>query len=160
MELYFLRHAIAADFAPDGSGDAGRPLTEEGILKMREAARGIKRLGVQLDVLLSSPLLRARQTAEIVAETLKIDVQIEDRLACGCTLIDLQPILEAHGSAQRIMVVGHEPDFSTLIGDLTGGSMVMMKKGALARVDLDVNDERDGELIWLLQPRVLRVIGG
>ena len=63
MELYFLRHGIAADEGPADSGDAGRPLTEQGIKKMKEAARGLRRLGVRPEVLLSSPLVRARQTA-------------------------------------------------------------------------------------------------
>ena len=75
MELYFLRHGIAADAGPAGTGDAGRPLTKEGVTKMEAEARGLRRLKVKSDTLLYSPLVRARQTAEIVArEHIVIDV--------------------------------------------------------------------------------------
>lgn len=158
MELYFLRHGIAANDSPDGS-DASRPLTDEGIAKMRVEARGMQRLGIGLDVLLASPLLRARQTAEIVGAALQCDTQIADALTSGCDAARLLDLLRQHADAARVMVVGHEPDFSDMIGTLTGGSRVAVKKGALARVDLDSLDTGAGMLVWLIQPAALRALG-
>src|SRR3954470_16770292 len=137
MELYFLRHGIATDVAPAGLGDAGRPLTKEGIAKMQAGARGMRRLDLQLDALLSSPLVRARATAAIVARELGLELQLADELAPGCDMAQLFALLGEHRGAERVMLVGHEPDFSTLISALTGGSQVLMKKGGLGRVDIE-----------------------
>jgi phosphohistidine phosphatase len=156
MELYFLRHGIAADAEPDGMGDAGRPLTKEGIAKMQAGARGMRQLGLQLDALLSSPLVRARETAAIVARALGPELQLADELAPGCDLGQLFALLGEHRAAERVMLVGHEPDFSGLIGALTGGSQVLMKKGGLARVDTELLEQGAGTLTWLLPPRILR----
>jgi phosphohistidine phosphatase len=154
MKLYLLRHGIAEDHGPDGT-DASRELTGEGIDKMRREARGMGRLGVKLDLLLTSPLARARQTAEIVGRELACDVQIADALAPGCNAERLLGLLRQHEEAQRVMVVGHEPDFSTMTSALTGGGHVVVKKGGLARVDLPTLTPGSGALIWLLQPRTL-----
>jgi phosphohistidine phosphatase len=156
MELYFLRHGIAADAGPDGSGDAGRPLTKEGSAKIKAEARGLLKLGVQPDALLSSPLVRARETAAIVAHELGLELMLADELAPGCDLARLFGLLGEHRAAERVMVVGHEPDFSDMIGALTGGSRVQLKKGGLGRVDLEMLEEGAGTLIWLLPPRALR----
>jgi phosphohistidine phosphatase len=158
MKLYFLRHGIAADVGPAGTGDAGRPLTQQGIEKMEAEARGLVRLGVRLEVLLSSPLVRARQTAEIVARELRMEVQLADALASGSDTRQLLDLLGQY-EAESVMVVGHEPDFSRMIGDLTGGSQVVLKKGGLGRVDLDVLERGGGALAWLLPPKVLVEIG-
>src|SRR5262245_16485802 len=101
MELYFLRHAIAADEAPDGLGDASRPLTKEGITKMQAGARGFRRLGLQLDVLLSSPLTRAHETAAIVARELDLEPQLADELAPGCDSARLFALLGEYRGADR-----------------------------------------------------------
>jgi phosphohistidine phosphatase len=159
MELYFLRHGIAADVGPDGSGDAGRPLTAKGIAKLKEEARGLRRLGVRPDIVLTSPLVRARQTAEIVRHALGLDSRVVDALAPGCDIARLRDLLGEYRSAERIMVVGHEPDFSELVGTLTGGSRVQLKKGGLVRVDLDTIGEGAGTLVWLLPPLALRKAG-
>jgi phosphohistidine phosphatase len=159
MELYLLRHGIAADIGPDGSGDAGRPLTEDGIAKMREEARGLRLLGLRLDVLLSSPLVRARQTAEIAGRALSVEMQLAGALAPGCDLARLRGLLAEHRGAERVMIVGHEPDFSELASALTGGNRIQLKKGGLARVDATVVEQGGGVLVWLLAPRILREIG-
>jgi phosphohistidine phosphatase len=156
MELYFLRHGIAADEAPNGQGDAERPLTKEGIAKMQAGARGMRRLGLRLDALLSSPLVRAHQTAAIVAQELGLELQLADELVPGCDSTRLFALLGEYRAAERVMVVGHEPDFSSLIGALTGGSRVLMKKGGLGRVDIELLEESAGTLAWLLPPRALR----
>jgi phosphohistidine phosphatase len=159
MELYFLRHGIAADAGPEGMGDAGRPLTQEGIEKLRAEMRGLRRLRLRLEVLLSSPLVRARQTAEIAARELGSELRLADALAPGCDVDRLLGLLAEERGAERVMVVGHEPDFSTMIGALTGGSRVLLKKGGLARVDLEMLGEGAGTFVWLLPPRVLREAG-
>lgn len=157
MKLYLLRHGIAADHGPDGT-DASRPLTSEGIDKLRRTARGMERLGMTLDLVLASPLARTQQTAEIIAREFKLHVQSADELAPGCDADRLIELVR-QCAAERIMIVGHEPDFSSMIGALTGGSRVEMKKGALARVDLYDLTLGTGTLIWLLQPHVLHTIG-
>jgi len=156
MELYFLRHGIAADAGPAGMGDAGRPLTKEGIAKMQAGARGMRRLDLRLDALLSSPLVRARETAAIVARELGLELQLADELAPGCEIGQLFALLGEHRAAERVMLVGHEPDFSILIGALTGGGQVLMKKGGLGRVDIERLEQGAGTLTWLLPPRILR----
>jgi phosphohistidine phosphatase len=156
MELYFLRHGIAEDVGPEGLGDAGRRLTREGIAKMKAEARGLRRIGMRLDALLTSPFARAHATAEIVAKELGLELQLADELAPGCDVARLFALLSEHRGAERAMVVGHEPDFSTMIGELTGGSRVQLKKGAVARVDLEVLESGAGTLIWLLPPKALR----
>jgi len=156
MELYFLRHGVAADVAPAGLGDAGRPLTKEGIAKMQAGARGMRRLGLRLDALLSSPLVRAHETAAIVARELGLELQLDEKLASGCDMAQLFALLGEHRAAERVMLVGHEPDFSALIGALTGGSRVLMKKGGLGCVSIERLEQGAGTLTWLLPPRVLR----
>jgi phosphohistidine phosphatase len=123
---------------------------------MRIAARGIRRLGVRLDVLLSSPLVRAHETAAIVARELGLELHLADELRPGCDLKRLAALLADHRAAERVMVVGHEPDFSAMIGALAGGAQVLMKKGGLGRVDTEVLEAGAGTLIWLLPPRALR----
>jgi phosphohistidine phosphatase len=153
MELYFLRHGVAEEHAPDGTDEARR-LTEKGIEKLEAARVGLKRLAVEVDVLLTSPLARAYQTAEIVGRHLGIAPITAQALAPGCDVERLRTLLADYPRARRAMLVGHEPDFSTLVGALSGGS-VTLKKGGLARVDLEDRDEQ-GTLIWLLPPRALR----
>ncbi len=157
MELYFLRHGVAADQGPPGTGDAGRPLTPEGIEKMTAAARGLRRLELRLDALIASPLVRARETAAIIGRELGLDPQIATVLSPGCDTPRLRALLAAQGGAGRVMVVGHEPDFSTMIGDLTGAH-IRMKKGGLALVELPT-PASDGVLVWLMTSRVLRAAG-
>lgn len=156
MKLYFLRHGVAADAGP--TGDAERPLTPEGVERMRREARGMRRLDIRLDVLLTSPLVRARQTAEITGRELGAKARQADVLAPGCDIAQLIDLLGAERVAERVMVVGHEPDFSTMICELTG-ARVEIKKGGLARVDLEALTAGAGVLVWLLPPSALRAIG-
>lgn len=160
MELYFLRHGAAVDQAPAGGSDADRPLSDEGAAEMEAEARGLERLNVRPDLLLTSPLVRAQQTATIVGRVLGVQAQPAEALAPGCDLARLLGLLGEHSAAERVMVVGHEPDFSRLIGTLTGGSRVQLKKGGLARVDLAALEQGAGVLVWLLPPRVLREVAG
>lgn len=160
MELYVLRHGIAADLGQLGAQtDAERPLTDEGRRRMHLSCVGMARLGLQVDQVLSSPLVRTRQTAEIVTKALGAPLALAEELEPGCTIRGLQAALEPYLHLRRIMVVGHEPDCSILVGLLMGGGQVEFKKGALARLDLLRIDPGAGSLIWMLAPAVLRLLG-
>ncbi|MGB9755196.1 phosphohistidine phosphatase SixA [Roseiflexus castenholzii] len=158
MELYLLRHAIAEERSNDGS-DSARMLTPEGAEKMRIGARGLRRLGVALDRLLTSPLTRARETAEIVGAALDVAPETVGALAPGCNAATLIDLLADMPRVKSVMVVGHEPDLSSMIADLTGGSRVIMKKGGLALIDLSSLELSAGSLLWVLPPKVLRALG-
>ena len=124
MELYFLRHGKATE--PGGSGssdDFSRPLTERGIEELETEAAAFELLGLEPDVILTSPLIRAKQTAEIIAKRLgfKKRLIVAEPLSCGCDLNRLRDLLTQHAGAEMIMLVGHEPDFSSMVGELIGG---------------------------------------
>jgi phosphohistidine phosphatase len=154
VNLYFLRHGLA-DWPEWTRPDDERPLTEDGLSKMKAEAKAIKQLKLSLDVILSSPLVRARQTADLVAERLGLPVAESKLLAPGFNKDRLAKLLASYKDAKAIMLVGHEPDFSATIASLIGGGRVAMKKGGLARVDIDSADSLEGELVWLLAPKVL-----
>jgi phosphohistidine phosphatase len=163
--LYFLRHGLADPDRYDGP-DELRPLVPEGRRRLEITARLLAGLDLGCELIVTSPLVRAAQTAGIVAAGLGLAgrVTVDERLRPGCRPADLARILDDLAPARgNLMVVGHEPDFSLLVGALTGG-LVAMKKGALARVDLLDRAERSGgrlrgQLIWLLQPRVFLGLG-
>jgi phosphohistidine phosphatase len=148
MLIYFLRHADAIY-----TGD--RPLSEKGHKQMAGVAKALKRLEVQVDALYTSPLLRARQTADAVAEVLGMKPQVTDLLDSGTTLRRLRELLEGCGAEARVMVVGHEPDFSEMVGGLIGGGEVDMKKAGLALVECDEVAPGAGLLRWLLPPKAM-----
>ena len=153
MRLYFLRHGIADWPDWDPARDHERPLTKDGVRKMKEQAGALADLGVKFDAILSSPYTRAYQTADIVAGKLGLEVRTEPLLAPGFNPDKLAEIARSFADDQALLLVGHEPNFSMVIAELIGGGRVQLKKGALARVD--VNRELQGELIWLLQPKLL-----
>lgn len=156
MELYFLRHGLAGQRGEWTGDDSQRPLTEEGQVRMAREAETIAALNLKFDWIVSSPLVRAHQTAEIVARRLSATDRliIDDRLAPGCGPRQLAAILSDHADATSLMLVGHEPDFSEMIGHLTGGR-VECKKGSLACVRLTNPVALKGDLTLLLPPRVL-----
>ena len=155
MRLYFLRHGLADWPDWDPARDAERPLSRPGVEKMQAEARAMEALRVRPDAILSSPLARARQTADIMANRLRVKVIEEPLLAPGFDIRRLPRVLAGQGGGGDLMLVGHEPDFSATIGALVGGAAVVMKKGGLARVDLAAPDRLRGELVWLLPPRAL-----
>jgi len=157
MEIYFLRHGDAGKAEEWPGDDAQRPLSAEGAVRMAQEAAAIAHLRPDLDAILTSPLVRARQTAEIVAKKLRLldAVVVEERLAPGFGATELEQILTARREARGLMLVGHEPDFSRVIAACTGGGRVECKKGSLARVDIDAPPALSGVLALLLPPRVL-----
>lgn len=162
FELYLIRHAIAAERGDAWPDDDKRPLTEDGIDRMRKAARGLARLDVSIDIVFTSPLVRARQTAEILAAALETRpslVAIES-LAPGAAYAALMADLEKHGRRNRLALVGHEPGLGELAGRLLGSRhAIEFKKGAICRIDIDqIPPAGPGELRWFVTPRILRAI--
>ncbi len=157
MNLYFLRHELAGDREDWMGDDRKRPLTEQGKKRMAASAKLLDMLDLGLEAILTSPLVRARQTAEIAAEGLGLEkVLVEDeRLAPGFGLEALAQILKDHSGAKALLLVGHEPDFSETVGAITGGSEILFKKGGLARVDLTDLAVPQGQLVWLIPPKLL-----
>jgi phosphohistidine phosphatase len=138
--IWLLRHAEAED----GSPDAERPLTKKGREQSRRAGEALAALGVKIDACLSSPKVRAADTAKIACESLSVEVQLEPRLAGGP--FDAEAL--AAGLGDEVLLVGHDPDFSTAVHDMTG-AQVRLKKGGLAGV-------QKGELMVLLRPKELK----
>ena len=161
LDLYFLRHGQAGNRADWQGDDAKRPLTVEGTRRMEREASAIKKLGLPLDLIISSPLVRAYQTAEIVAKAQSSSIRLitDDRLGPGFDPEQLAAILAQHRRAKGVMLVGHEPDLSETIGQVTGGSRLTMKKGALAYVEMEDPASLQGELLWLIPPKVLEFSG-
>lgn len=162
MWLYVVRHGIAEERAPSGL-DRDRRLTAAGRERMRRAARGLGRLGVEVDVLLTSPLPRASETAGVLAAALPgvPTPRVFDALATGFGSVELLRQLRPLAGTERLMVVGHEPTLSGLIALLLTGSVsgaaVTMKKGAVALLELERLAPRgEAFLRWLLPPGVLR----
>ena len=157
LRLYFLRHGKAWSRADWREDDDLRPLTEAGEALMRAEGRAMKAMGLAPDVIVTSPLARARRTAEIVAAELGMSERlVEDRrLAYGFDARRLAEIVAREAAAASLMVVGHEPDFSATVAELTGGGRVDFKKGGLARVDVRGSQLDDGMLAWLLTPALM-----
>jgi phosphohistidine phosphatase len=152
MQLYFLRHG-EADWPDWKKSDDARPLTESGKKEVRDVAKFLARLKVRPDLIVTSPLPRASQTAKIAAEYLKAKVREDELLAPGFGMSELRTILKRH-RAKVLMLVGHEPDFTNVISGLTGASLKLSKAG-VALVDVDPESE-EGKLLWLLPPKIAR----
>ena len=158
-ELYLIRHGVAEERGDAWPDDAKRPLTEDGMSRMRKAARGLSRLGVVFDIVLTSPLVRARQTAEIVAGGLAPRPSLVniDALAPDSGYAALITELEKHARKPRIALVGHEPGIGELAARLIGSRhSIEFKKGAICRIDVeDVPPSGPGDLRWFLPPKIL-----
>ncbi len=158
MHLYFLRHGDAEERRA-GQRDADRHLTTEGCDEMRAAAAGLRALEMQFDAIFSSPLPRALETAEIVAEALDFStakIVVDPRLEAGAFRMgSLQSLLATQPRSARILLVGHEPDFSMVVGQMIGGAAIDLKKGGLARVEATRLEPGEGVLRWLLTPQHL-----
>ena len=150
MRLYFLRHG-KADWPDWKQPDDERPLTKEGRKEMHEVGEFLAHCKVKLDSILTSPLPRAEQTGDIAAEHLKVVCREEKLLAPGFRAQDLPRLLRKHPQ-DALMLVGHEPDFSDVIADLTGGKIKMAKAG-VALVDYA---GQKGKLLWLVPPKLTR----
>jgi phosphohistidine phosphatase len=159
-ELYLIRHGLAEPRGEAWPDDAKRPLTEQGMSRLRRSSRALARLGVSIDVVLTSPLVRTRQTAEIVAAAFapRPAVVNVEALAPGGALSAVMAELEKHTRRSHIVIVGHEPGIGELAARLVGlRRPIEFKKGAVCRIDVDALPPRDpGALRWLLTPKILR----
>ncbi len=166
MELYLLRHAIAVERGTAGYADPKRPLTPEGIQKMKRIARGIKKLKIDFDLILSSPYRRAKETAQILVDELNVKKKLKfsDQLIPEGSFkklaLELKAFFEVY---ENIVLVGHEPFLSQFMSKLITGKndfTVELKKGGLAKLTLDKIAFGSGDVIinWLLTPYQLMLI--
>jgi phosphohistidine phosphatase len=152
QQLWLLRHGEAEPH--DARPDAERRLTDRGREQARAAGRALAALKVQVHLAFTSPRVRARDTALLACEALGIEPIEHAALSAGFDVADALELVAAAGPEQRVVVVGHEPDFSQVVFDLTGGR-IDLKKGGIAAVRLDGTH---GELIVLVRPRELERI--
>jgi phosphohistidine phosphatase len=156
VELFFLRHADAGDPLAWVGPDEDRPLSSKGERQAERVARLLGSVATRPDAVLSSPKLRAFQTARIVAAEIGVEVVISDRLASDLDVGSLDALVEEAGYPARPLLVGHDPDFSATVSALVGAD-ILMRKGALVRVDADLPlATGGGELHWLIPPDALK----
>jgi len=160
MRVYLVRHASAGEAYSDPKKDEKRPLDEQGVTQCREVGHALAALEVHVDLVISSPLKRAAQTASMVANEIGYEGRIvfDDALRPGTGFTDFRELTRRHAALEAIMVVGHNPNLSAFLGTLIGSAhqaaRIDMKKGAVACVDWD----RRGYLAWYLTPKVVRAL--
>ncbi len=152
--LVLMRHGVAEDDNP--GGDSARRLTDEGLARAGMAARGLVALGVLPDVVVTSPLVRCRQTAELVAGAAGCPLEHDDRLAPGMSSSDLLEIVVEHPDCEVLLACSHQPGLTYALDDLTGCGNVGFKRPGVAVVTLEVPRIGGGVLSAVLPPRVLR----
>jgi phosphohistidine phosphatase len=161
--LYLVRHAIAAERGDKWPDDTKRPLTHKGRARMREGVAGLQALGVKLDLVLTSPLVRARQTADILVEELDSspDLEVTDTLAPDQKPADVASAIGAHVRCNAIALVGHEPDLGALAAWLIGAKEPLeFRKGGVCLIEAPVLPPgRNCRLIWFATPKMLRALG-
>jgi phosphohistidine phosphatase len=159
--LYFLRHASAGEHLLNPKKDEKRALDADGIEQCGYVGRALAAIEAQVDIILSSPLKRATQTASLVGNEMGYEgkLQIEAALRTGTGLADFRKMLEKYAALESIMVVGHNPNLSQFLGTMISESgceaSVELKKGAVARVDMR---RSSGTLQWCLTPKALRTL--
>jgi phosphohistidine phosphatase len=155
--IYFLRHGVAyeaTEWKTTGNSDEQRPLTDDGMAAMEREVMRMKAMKLAFTTIITSPLTRARQTAEIVhRQYAEVPFDEDALLKPGFDHKALEKLRRRYHAQDKILLVGHEPDFSEVISQLIGGGRIMMKKGGLACVRL--TDDSKGELKWLLTPHLL-----
>jgi phosphohistidine phosphatase len=156
MRLYLFRHAEASYDAPD---DFYRVLTEQGRRRTQRATQAMKQLGVAPRQVISSPRLRARQTAEIVAEGLEVPLEVREELDIGFN-VHVAEALARQTFPDDVLLVGHNPSFEDVVTAITGAN-VRVKKGSLIRIDFEgISSPLRGELTWLIAPKVFDALTG
>jgi len=157
IELHFLRHAHAGDPEAWTGPDEARPLSDKGEKQADRLGAFLAGVGFKPDAIITSPKLRAAQTAEIVARHLDIQISFDDRLAGAFEVETLETLLRDAGDPVRPVVVGHDPDFSDVLAELSGATQLPMPKGALARIDIERPLRAGGgTLHWLVPPDLLK----
>lgn len=163
VELYLIRHGLAAERGDNYPDDNKRPLTQRGIERLKQEAEGLIELDVTFDVILTSPLVRTRQTADSLAAALpsRPSVVNTEALAPGGSHSAIVDELARHARRARIALVGHEPGIGELAARLIGARRAIeFRKGAICRIDVQaLPPTGPGQLRWFLTPRILRKIG-
>jgi phosphohistidine phosphatase len=163
LEVYLIRHGIAAERGKEWPDDSKRPLTPEGLVSLRKEARALNNVGVSFDQIVSSPLVRTRQTADVFSEELKghPEIVLSDALAPAGTPAGVIQEITKHVRKARLALVGHEPNLGELAADLIGARAPLeFKKGGICRIDFDVLPPKGtGRLRWFLTPKMLRKMG-
>jgi phosphohistidine phosphatase len=157
MLLHLLRHADAGDPEAWEGPDAARPLSDKGRGQSERLGKFLARIAFKGGSFISSPKVRAAQTAELVAEALKAEVDLDDRLGEALSLDAVEAILHDAGDPERAVLIGHDPDFSDLLAELVESARVPMRKGALARIHVEPPlRPGGGTLRWLIPPDALK----
>lgn len=153
LQLYLLRHADAGDPMAWPGDDAERPLSAKGKRQARRLGKLLADVGWKPDLILTSPKVRAADTARLVGRAVDVKPDEEVRLASGFDLSDVATMLAAHPDAKRVVLVGHDPDFSAVASTLVGAA-IELRKGAIARIDLENAKPAAGRgaLRWLIPP--------
>jgi len=162
-DLFLVRHAIAAERGDEWRDDSKRPLTDTGIERFKEVVKGLAWLGVEVDEIFSSPLVRAKQTANLLAQGLAgknsgASVKTLETLAPSNQPRAVMNELSISAKRRRIALVGHEPDLGELAAHLLGSPRALLfKKGGVCQIAVQgLTSRRPGELVWFLPPKVLR----
>jgi phosphohistidine phosphatase len=162
-EIYLVRHAIAAERGEDWPDDTKRPLTERGISRFKESVGGLKALDAVIDEIFTSPLVRTRQTADLLAAGIdgKPTVKLLDALAPGHAPAAVMTQLAKAAKRRRIALVGHEPDLGELAAALIDARRALpFRKGGMCRIDVGgLTTKPSGTLVWFVTPKVLRRLG-
>jgi phosphohistidine phosphatase len=159
MRVLIVRHAIAVERGAPGMSDDERPLSPEGERRFRKAARGLARITRRPDVILTSPLPRARRTAEIAARAWGRVTPLDAPALVAGEFEALAALLDEHRDKRLVALVGHEPSMSQILSRLLGardGGRLAFRKGGAALVDLPGPAAEGAQLVWFLPPRLLR----
>lgn len=157
MLLHLLRHAHAGDWSTWDGPDAERPLTDKGRNQAERLGRFLADHGFTPDLVITSPKARALETADILARALDVSCAVDERLGGPLDLETVEAILGAHGDPLQPVLVGHDPDFSDLVGMLCSAAGVPMRKGTFARIEVDRPIVAGtGTLRWLVPPDLLK----
>jgi phosphohistidine phosphatase len=161
MIVYFVRHASAGTHLNTPKKDDKRPLDKAGIEQSTQMGRALAGMDVQVEVILSSPLKRAVQTASLIGNELGYEGQVpfEDGLRPNASYTEFRKMLQKYSKREAVMVVGHNPSLSEFLGrsisENGAEAVIDFKKGAVARVDME---QGTGSLLWCITPRLLKCL--
>jgi phosphohistidine phosphatase len=162
MILYLMRHGIAEDSSLLGS-DADRKLTQRGTLRTAMVAKGLHRIGIRFDRIISSPYVRAKQTAEIMARITGYegDIMFDDRLVPFARFEDVNDLIQENNDAESLLFTGHEPSMGLMISGLSADGQLSMevKKASVTAVQIDrFRPRAAGSLLWSIPPKLFEAI--
>lgn len=162
LELYLIRHGVAEERGKEWPDDSKRPLTPEGIARLQKAVRGLNALDIAFDQIVTSPLVRTRQTADVFSEALKTKPPIatSDALAPAGSSASVIQEITRHVRKARVALVGHEPNLGELAAQLIGArNPLEFKKGGICRIDFEkFPPVPPGQLVWFALPKMLRAL--